>query len=47
MKCYKKRKRNGTKCLWACSATINLNVFTFILVVNAALKLYNKLHVYF
>jgi hypothetical protein len=32
------RKRNGTKCLSACSITINLNVFTFNLVLNAALK---------
>jgi hypothetical protein len=33
-----KRKRNGTKCLSACSTKINLNVFTFNLVVNLALK---------
>jgi hypothetical protein len=33
-----KRKRNGTKCLSVCSSTINLNVFTFNLVVNVALK---------
>ena len=38
MKCYKKRKRNGTKCPSACSAAINVKVFTFILAANATLK---------
>jgi hypothetical protein len=33
-----KGKRNGTKFLSACSTKINLNVFTFNLVMNAALK---------
>jgi len=45
MKCYKKRKRNETKSLSACSTTINLKVFTLNMVVNAALKLCDKLHV--